>query len=310
MWSSGLRTLGSSAASGAASRYNPLGRLNPFSNRAPTPPQPPPIIPNVLGSVGPGMLGPGMLGPVQGPGQGPGSNRRGAPPSKPSTTVTISKILILLLLSAFIGLFFVYLYNKEKEFNFDVIDKIIVVVALMLAGIAVAYFLKLDVLNFIISSQINILCFYFLISYASLTTFFSSAGWGGFIRIFRNIFHIIEDPTQIFEKGFSLIIPLILFLIPVIILIYNATQSILLGILVLLASFAITYSLYPKNKNPIAGGTPLIDAIGVKTCVNSNWEYFNPLNIGLPKCGEEVKTCVDSNWNYANPFNWGKEKCK
>lgn len=289
---SGLKRFGSTAA-----RVVP-NRLNPFSRgRSTTPPG----IPGIPGVPGLPSV-PGMLGS-----QVP---QRGAPTkAAPTTKVTIAKIFTLVLLSAFIGIFFMYLYKKEKEFNFDVIDKGIVVVALLLSGIAIAYFMKLDILNFIISSKINILSFYFLLSFASLTTFFSDAGIGGFLNIFRTIFDIIEDPTQIFDKGFSLIIPIILFFIPVIVLIHNATESIMLGILVLLSSAAITYSLYPKNKNPLSGGTPLTKTLGVKTCVESNWEYINPLNIGLPKCGQENKKCVDSNWGYANPFNWGKGKC-
>ena len=299
---SGLARYGS-----MASRAIP-NRLNPFASRAPPPP---PGIPG-LGGL-PSVSGiSGMLGMSGAPSQrGFPPTQRGVPPTKapPTTKVTIAKIVALALLSAFVGIFFMYLYKKEKEFNFDVIDKGIVVIALLLSGIAIAYFMKLDILNFIISSQINILCFYFLLSYASLSTFFSDVGFRGFLDVFRTVFDIIVDPTQIFEKGFSLIIPIIFFFIPVIVLIYNATESIILGILVLLSSAAITYSLYPKNKNPFTGGTPLTKTLNVKTCVESNWEYLNPLNIGLSKCGETPKTCVDSNWGYANPFNWGKGKC-
>lgn len=284
---SGLRRFGSTAARAVPNK------LNPFSRRRPS-------VPGIPGMPGiprmPGM--PGISGTQQ-----------AMPRNVPTTKVTIAKILTLLLLSTFIGIFFMYLYKKEKEFNFDVIDKGIVVIALLVSGMAIAYFMKLDVLNFIISSQINILCFYFLLSFASLTTFFSDAGIRGFLNIFKTIFNIIEDPTQIFDKGFSLIIPIILFFIPVIILVYNATESIMLGMLVLLSSLAITYSLYPKNKNPLAGGSPLTNTLGIKTCVESNWEYLNPLNIGLPKCGEETKKCVDSKWSYVNPFNWGKDSC-
>jgi hypothetical protein len=292
---SGLARYGS-----LASRAIP-NRLNPFASRAPPPP---PGIPGLPGL--PSVSGiSGMLGMPGAPSQ------RGVPPTKapPTTKVTIAKIVALGLLSAFVGIFFMYLYKKEKEFNFDVIDKGIVVIALLLSGIAIAYFMKLDILNFIISSQINILCFYFLLSYASLTTFFSDVGFRGFLDVFRTVFDIIVDPTQIFEKGFSLIIPIIFFFIPVIVLIYNATESIILGILVLLSSAAITYSLYPKNKNPFTGGTPLTKTLNVKTCVENNWEYLNPLNLALPKCGETPQTCVDSNWSYANPFNWGKGRC-
>ena len=289
---SGLKKMGTSLTGNLAG--NLTSRFNPFS-RAPSAN---PSIPSI----------PSIPGLQQGIMQGVSKNIQSTK-STSRTKVTFAKILTLALLSGFVGIFFMYLYKKEKEFNFDVIDKGIVVVALLLSGIAIAYFMKLDVLNFIISSQINILSFYFLLSYASLTTFFSEAGIRGFINIFRTVFDIIVDPTQIFDKGFSLIIPIIFFFIPVIVLVYNATESIVLGILVLLSSAAITYSLYPKNKNPFEGGTPLTKTLNVKTCVESNWEYFNPLNIGLPKCGEETKNCVDSNWNYANPFNWGKGKC-
>ena len=100
----------------------------------------------------------------------------------------------------------------------------------------------------------------------------------------------------------------IFFIIPLLLLIYNLTQSPTLAILVLLFSAGITYTLYPKNNvNPIAGGVPLSKSL--TNCVNSNWEYVIPLNWGKEKCGTEHKNCVDSGWSYVNPFNWGKGKC-
>ena len=83
---------------------------------------------------------------------------------KNNTSVSFSKIFMLIVLSFFMGIFFMYINKKEKAFNFDSFDKISIVVALLVAGIGISYMFHIDMLNFIISSQINILCLYALVS--------------------------------------------------------------------------------------------------------------------------------------------------
>jgi hypothetical protein len=223
---------------------------------------------------------------------------------------SFAKIFTFVILSIFIGIFFMYIHKKDESYNFSSFQQIATVVAIIVAGLGISYLMKFDLLNFIISSQINILCFYFIISYTSLTSFFTDVGFfDGLYHVLSTFGDILADPTTIFDKGFGLIIPLILFIIPLIVLVYNFTQNIGLAILVVITSLAVTLALYPKNKNPISGGVPLTDVVGVKTCVDSNWGYLNPFNIGKPKCGETPSTCVDSNWGYINPFNWTKGKC-
>lgn len=119
MFSGLAKRVGSSASRALQNRFNPFSR-NPSTG--------PPRIPGM-----PGISGMPRL-PVNLGQQGP---QRGVAGKGTATTkVTIAKIVTLVLLSAFIGVFFMYLYKKEKEFNFDVIDKGIVVVALLLSGIA------------------------------------------------------------------------------------------------------------------------------------------------------------------------------
>ena len=222
----------------------------------------------------------------------------------------IAKIITFIILSIFIGIFFMYIHKKDQTYNFNSFGQVATVVAIIIVGLGISYFMKLDILSFLISSEINILCFYFILAYTSLTTFFTDVGFfDGLYHVLQTFGNILADPTTIFDKGFGLIIPLILFIIPLIVLVYNFTQNMMLALLVVTISLGVTLVLYPKNKNPIAGGIPLADTVGVKSCVTSNWDYLNPFNIGKAKCGDTASQCVDSNWGYANPFNWGKGKC-
>lgn len=166
------------------------------------------------------------------------------------------KIVILLIVTSFVGVLFAYIHKKESTFGFETLNQGLIVVAIVVIGLAIAYFMKFDMIDFLISSQVNLLCFYFLISYAGLTALLSAEGFfNNFLSIFTTAGQIIADPTQIFEKGFSLIIPIIFFLIPLIVLLKNATQNIFLALASVATAAAIVYILYPKNNvNPIAGG--------------------------------------------------------
>ena len=182
----------------------------------------------------------------------------------------IAKIITLLVLTVFVGIFFAYIHKKESTFGFDSLQQGLIVAAIVIAGIGLSFLLKYDMLDFIISSEINLLCFYFLISYAGLTSILTPSGFfDHFLDIFITLGQIIADPTTIFEKGFSLIIPIVLFLVPLIILINNATKNIWLALMVVATSAGVVYVLYPKNNiNPIPGGTGF--DIGTAGC-KENW---------------------------------------
>lgn len=184
------------------------------------------------------------------------------------------KILTLVCVTTFVGIFFAYIHKKESTFGYDFTQQILIVVAIVVLGIILSVFLKYNTLDFIISSQINLICFYFLISYAGLTTLLTTDGFfNNFLSIFVTFGQIVSDPTQIFEKGFSLIIPILLFLVPLFILINNATKSIWLALISIATGGAIVYLLYPKNKvNPIAGGAGF--DLGTANCKKNWWEIW------------------------------------
>jgi len=185
-----------------------------------------------------------------------------------------AKIATLVVLSLFIGIFFMYIHKKEAAFGYDSLMQGLIVVAIVLAGVGLAFYLKYDIIDFIISSQTNILCIYFLISYAGLTSLLSPSGYfSHFFDIFIAFGQIISDPTTIFEKGFSLLIPIIFFIIPLLVLLNNATKSIWLALLVFATSVGVVYVLYPKNSvNPIPGGSGF--DLGSAACRENFWEIW------------------------------------
>jgi hypothetical protein len=191
---------------------------------------------------------------------------------------------LLGVLTLFIGIFFSYIFAKDKDLGFDALDKGIIVAALVLIGIGGSYIFKANIIDFLISSQINIICIYLLISYVGINTFSGPDSWVSFLRFFRTLSNIITDPTTIFKTGYTLIVPIILLVIPLLVLLYNFTKNIYMTILVLGVSAGIVYSLYPKNNAvPIVGGSPLGTA-GGPTCVEHWYDNFNPKYWGLPSC--------------------------
>lgn len=188
----------------------------------------------------------------------PNINTRGlqASASKLESQPIWVKIVTLVVLTCFIGIFFAYIHKKESAFGYDSLMQGLIVVCIFLVGLGLSFLLKYDILDFVISSQINILCLFFLVSYAGLTALLTTDGFiENFLSIFTTFGQIIKDPTQIFEKGFSIIIPIVFFLIPLFVLLNNATKNIYLALTVLATSAGVVYVLYPKNKaNPIPGG--------------------------------------------------------
>lgn len=185
-----------------------------------------------------------------------------------------AKIATLVVLSLFVGIFFMYIHKKESAFGYNSLMQGLIVASIVLVGLGVSYYLKYDMIDFIISSQTNILCIYFLISYAGLTSLITPSGFfGHFFDMFIVLGQIISDPTLIFEKGFSLLIPITFFIIPLLILINNATKSIWLALLVFATSVGVVYVLYPKNDvNPIPGGA--VFDLGSAACRENFWEIW------------------------------------
>jgi len=191
---------------------------------------------------------------------------------------------LLGILTLFTGILFSYIFAKDKVLGFDAVDKGIIVACLVCVGIGGSYIFNANIIDFLISSQINIICFYLLISYVGINTFSGPDSWISFLRFFRTLSNIITDPTTIFSTGYTLIIPIILLVIPLLVLFYNFTKNIFITVLVLGVSAGIVYSLYPKNNVvPIVGGSPLGTA-GGPTCVEHWYDNFNPRYWGLPSC--------------------------
>jgi hypothetical protein len=186
----------------------------------------------------------------------------------------LAKIATLVIMTIFIGIFFAYIHKKESTFGYDSLQQGLIVAAIVIIGIGLSFFFKYDMIDFIISSQVNILCFYFLIAYSGLTAIITPSGFfDHFLDIFITAGQIIADPTQIFDKGFSLIIPIIFFIIPLLILLNNLTKNIWLALMVLATSGGVVYVLYPKNSiNPIPGGAGF--DIGTASCRENVWEIW------------------------------------
>ena len=226
---SGIKGLAGTAESAAASRYGPKPPTGPSM----------PSIPS-LGSLG----SMGSKIPTN------SKSNYGVPSS-------IIKVIILLIMSFVIGIFFSFINDKNTAFGIDSLQSAMVVVSLVITGLLVAYVFKLGIVDFLLSSEINILAFYFLISYSGISSFITGGFFANMYKLMSTLGSVIIDPTIIFKTGYKLIIPLIFFLIPLFILLYDATKSIFLPFLVLGVSFGVVYMLYPKNdQNPIAGGNP------------------------------------------------------
>jgi len=210
---------------------------------------------------------------------------QGAPGHGIALPPSIFKIILLIFTSVLIGIFFSYIHNNETAFGANVFDQILVITSLVIAGLAISYIFKFGSIDFIISSEINILSFYMLASYIGLSSMASKGFFSNFLDTFKNIYDIITNPTHLFTKGFTVLVPLILFIIPVFVLLYDATQSIFLPFIVLAISVGVVYILYPKNDiNPIKGGIGTSNSIADTTSDCTTGSSWNPLNWGKSKC--------------------------
>lgn len=187
-----------------------------------------------------------------------GSMPRSAFPTSASKSLnlpTLMQIVLLTVFSFILGVLLFYLHNKESKVT--AIKNSILVVSLMIGAIGVASFLNLNinVYDFLIGSQINILCIYLLLCYIGVTSLFSASTFWNILEYFKDLFGVLINPTTLFSKGFDIIMPTIFLLIPIIVLITNLTKNIFTGLLIIVVSSAVVYSLWPENlKSPPIGG--------------------------------------------------------
>ena len=182
----------------SAALMGSLSKMNPFKKGLPS-----------MGSLSKGM----PTGPTV-PGQGNAS--------KPST---VFKIVVFAIASLFISLFAVFSFKKSQGFSTENILKIVFVALIFNAGLFGAFMMKVPVLDFLISSQINILCFYMILTFTTITSLFSDGVWNALSTSFGFIKDITTNPTSMFENSGKTFIPLFFFIVPSVVLLYNASQG-------------------------------------------------------------------------------------
>jgi len=180
---------------------------------------------------------------------------KGATPSKSSTKPTILQIILLLIFSFILGTLMFYLNNKSS--GSSGLKNGIMVVCIMIAAIGIAGFLNLNIniYDLLISSQINILCLFFFLSYIGVSTLTSWELFTDVGTFAGNILGLITNPTKLFTKGFDIIVPTLFMLIPFIILVTNFLKmsgvnfmgAVIGAILTALISIVVVYFLWPDN---------------------------------------------------------------
>lgn len=222
-------------ASGLASKAASLGsRLNPFRRNPSRTPD--------LGSLASGLSKIPKNTPTQ-------------KTSTTSTKPTILQIILLLIFSFILGTLMFYLNNKSS--GSSGVKNGIMVVCIMIAAIGIAGFLNLNIniYDLLISSQINILCLFFFLSYIGVSTLTS---WELFIDIGTfsgKVLGLVTNPTKLFTTGFDIIVPTMFMLIPFIILVTNFLKmsgvnfmgAVIGAILTALISIVVVYFLWPDN---------------------------------------------------------------
>jgi len=208
------------------------------------------------------------------------SSRGQAPPKPPSKSnkPTVIQIILLIVFTGILGILLFYLHNHQS--SVATIKNSVMVVSIMIAAIGLAGFLNLNIniYDFLISSQINILCIFLLLCYIGITSLSSLGTLVAVGEYFMDILSLFTDPTQLFKKGFSIIMPTIFLLIPIVVLVTNLTQNAFTAILVLLVSVAVVYFLWPEDLSspPIGGGNPKSLASTVADTASSVLGSLNP----------------------------------
>jgi hypothetical protein len=195
---------------------------------------------------------------------------------KASAKPTITQIILLIVFSGILGVLLFYLHNHQSITT--TIKNSIMVVSIMIAAIGIASFLNLNinVYDFLIYSQINILCIFLLLCYIGVTSMFSAGTLVSIGEYFSNLLSLTWDPTNLFKKGFSIIMPTLFLLIPIIVLVMNISKNIITGLLVLVVSSAVVFFLWPDNltASPIGGGKEQSTASKVADTISSVVKVF------------------------------------
>lgn len=178
--------------------------------------------------------------------------------SKPSTSSkkpTFIQIILLLIFSFILGTLMFYL--NDKSAGSSGIKNGIMVVCIMIAAIGITGFLNLNIniYDLLISSQINILCLFFFLSYIGVSTLTSWELFSDVGTFAGNILGLFINPTKLFTTGFDLIVPTLFMLIPFIILVTNFLKmsgvnfmgAVIGAILTALISIVVVYFLWPDN---------------------------------------------------------------
>jgi len=161
----------------------------------------------------------------------PGAEQKGPIP------VIVLKIVVLLIVTGLLGTFAVFTMKTQKNIETDSLIKWFTIITLFMAALGISAFFKLPILDFIISSQINIMCFYLLLFYLAASGLISDGPFSGIKKSFELIGSIRSDPTNVFKNVTGLLMPLICFIIPLIVLLYNGTKSLIGTILIAVLTF-------------------------------------------------------------------------
>jgi hypothetical protein len=183
----------------SAALMGSLSKMNPFKKGLPS-------VSSLTKSMPKGLTGPTV-------------------PGQPSKLSTAFKIVVFAIASLFISLFAIFSFKKSQGFSTENILKIVFVALIFNAGLFGAFMLKLPVLDFLISSEINILCFYMILTFTTITSLFSDGVWEAIKTSFGFIKDITTDPTSMFENSGKTFIPIFFFIIPSVVLLYNASQG-------------------------------------------------------------------------------------
>jgi hypothetical protein len=152
--------------------------------------------------------------------------------SKGPIPMYIFKIVLIGIFTLFISLFSVYTIKTEKDFNKTSLLKFFLIVIIFLIALGLTVFFKAKTLDFIISSQINIMCLYLLILYLLISGVLVDGPLSGLKKIFKLFSTSTSDPLSVFKNITGVLIPIVLFIIPCLVLLYNATQNIYQTIIV------------------------------------------------------------------------------
>ena len=163
----------------------------------------------------------------------------------------IIKIIILVIATAFFGVFLSFIHTNQSTLGIDNTKTIMSVVAVIGGGLVISRLMHVGIIDFIISSEVNILAIYLLLSYFSLTTSFTGGFFPSLSHTFHSFWSYIKDPSTLFTNGFTPIISVVLFLIPLFILLADASQNMMLGLITILVGAAVVAILYPSDINPI-----------------------------------------------------------